>query len=117
MNEWEMCIDEWAKRVQELKAQLQARDATIAKLKTMSTAEIMCENISVKHHVEEWEARCLKAEATIARLEGALATLRTAQQGMREALKKIVGMEQTNLQEQPKSGDALKMLTAPIRLF
>ncbi len=31
-------------------------------LKTMSTVEMMCENENVKHHITEWENRCLKAE-------------------------------------------------------
>src|SRR6185295_4905509 len=37
--------------------------AGVERLKSMSTVEMMCENLNVKHHVEEWEARCLKAEA------------------------------------------------------
>jgi hypothetical protein len=43
--------------------------ATIKRLKTMSTVEMMCENENVKAHVEEWEVRCLKAEAQLAACE------------------------------------------------
>lgn len=35
----------------------------VERLKTMSTVEMMGENVNVKAHVEEWEARCVKAEA------------------------------------------------------
>jgi len=31
-------------------------------LRRMSVTEIMSENLNVKHHVTEWENRCLKAE-------------------------------------------------------
>lgn len=33
-----------------------------ANLRRMSVVELMCENLNVKHHVEGWENRCLKAE-------------------------------------------------------
>jgi hypothetical protein len=35
----------------------------------MSTVEMMCENLNVKHHVTEWEERCLKAEAALVEKE------------------------------------------------
>jgi hypothetical protein len=38
-------------------------DKLSAKLRSMSAVEIMCENLNVKHHISEWETRCLKAEA------------------------------------------------------
>lgn len=53
-------------------AELREAYAEIERLKTMSTVEMMCENLNVKHHVEEWERRCLKAESEIARLRAAL---------------------------------------------
>ena len=33
-----------------------------ANLRRMSVVELMSENLNVKHHVTEWENRCLKAE-------------------------------------------------------
>jgi hypothetical protein len=42
--------------------------AEVERLRTMSTVEMMCENESVRQHVVEWEARCLKAEAEVERL-------------------------------------------------
>ena len=44
--------------------------AEVARLKSMSTIEMMCENFNVRYHVAEWEARCLTAEAEVARLQG-----------------------------------------------
>ncbi len=31
--------------------------------------EMMCENLNAAHHVQEWEKRCLKAEAEVERLQ------------------------------------------------
>ena len=50
-----------------LKERIAALTAELVKLRTMSTVEMMCENYNVKCHVEEWEARCLKAEAANAK--------------------------------------------------
>ena len=41
----------------------------VERLRTMSTVEMMCENLNVKHHVEEWEKRCLKAEKDVKTLK------------------------------------------------
>ena len=49
-------------------AQLERLTTENKRLRTMSTVEMMCENYNVKCHVEEWEARCLKAEAENKRL-------------------------------------------------
>jgi hypothetical protein len=42
------------------------------RLRLMSTVEMMIENQNVRHHVEEWEKRCLKAEAEVERLRAEL---------------------------------------------
>jgi len=42
--------------------------AEVARIKHMSTVEMMCENENVNAHVTEWENRCLKAEAEVERL-------------------------------------------------
>ena len=39
------------------------------KLRSMSTAEMMCENLNVKCHVEEWESRCEDAETKLIELQ------------------------------------------------
>ena len=49
-----------------LLAELAAARKETERLRKMSTAEMMCENESVKQHVVEWENRCLKAEADLA---------------------------------------------------
>ena len=36
--------------------------AELERLRSMSTVEMMGENLNVRHHVTEWEERCLKAE-------------------------------------------------------
>lgn len=43
-------------------------NAKLERFKTMSTVEMMCENVNVDAHIREWEARCLKAEARIKEL-------------------------------------------------
>lgn len=43
------------------------------RLKTMSTVEMMCENLNVNAHVRDWETRCLKAEDKVADLTRRLA--------------------------------------------
>lgn len=48
----------------------------VRNLCTMSTVEMMCENDNVRHHVEEWEKRCLKAEAESTALREALEWIR-----------------------------------------
>lgn len=172
MNEWEICIDEWAKRVQELNVQLQARDATIAEttiernllikqleLERSTTYRCMTDWNTAKnevvfqreqlaardamigalesnlkllsdgHHTacapsgymdsdgvphppschpdcflqnaEIADAQITEQRATIARLEHELATLRTAQQGMREALKEVPRYVMASLSETP----------------
>ncbi len=52
-----------SKEIAELKAK-------VKRLKTISTVEMMCENENVKHHVTEWENRCLKAEVEVEALNG-----------------------------------------------
>lgn len=47
--------------------------AEVERLHTMSTVEMMCENYNVKCHIEEWEARCLKAENKVTDIESQLA--------------------------------------------
>jgi hypothetical protein len=64
--------DRWPARFTALLTTLHERENEIARLKTMSTAEMMCENKNVRHHVTEWEERCSKAEAEVARLRTAL---------------------------------------------
>ena len=49
-------------------AQWHATKQQLARLRSMSTVEMMCENINVKHHVEEWEDRCLRAEQQLTTL-------------------------------------------------
>jgi hypothetical protein len=58
--------------------QLDASRAECARLRTMSTVEMMCENLNVKNHVTEWENRCIKAETEVARLREAMERIRTA---------------------------------------
>ena len=41
---------------------------------SMSTIEMCCENLNVKHHTEEWEQRRLKAEEKLDRLNAAKAS-------------------------------------------
>lgn len=48
------------------------------RIRSMSVVEMMCENLNVKHHVEEWEQRCLKAEAERDRIAADNARLRDA---------------------------------------
>ena len=43
--------------------------AKLDRFKTMSTVEMMCENLNIDAHVREWEARCIKAEAKLAQVE------------------------------------------------
>jgi hypothetical protein len=50
----------------------------LRELCTMSTVEMMCENENVRFHVEEWEKRCLKAEADNQRLREALEEIKQA---------------------------------------
>lgn len=52
--------------------------AEAERLRSMSTVEMMGENLNVKHHVEEWEARCLKAEADADRLRSERALIAKA---------------------------------------
>ena len=49
----------------------------LATLLSMSTVEMMGENLNVKHHVEEWEARCLKAEQQLVQAQAEIAQLKT----------------------------------------
>ena len=44
------------------------------RLRKMSTIEMCCENLNVKHHTEEWEQRCLKAEEKLDRFNAAKAS-------------------------------------------
>lgn len=71
---WHIDLDDQAIIVNAFGAELAKAYAEIERFKTMSTVEMMCENLNVKHHVEEWERRCLKAEAEIGRLRAELET-------------------------------------------
>lgn len=46
-------------------AELAAKDTEIARFRSMSTVEMMCENESILAHVTEWESRCLMAESQL----------------------------------------------------
>lgn len=59
-------------------AHLATARAEAERLRSMSTVEMMGENLNVKHHVEEWEARCLKAEADAGRLRSERALIAKA---------------------------------------
>jgi hypothetical protein len=64
-------VEQWFKRhglntQSEVMDRLESLEAQVDRFKTMSTVEMMCENESVRAHVTEWEARCLKAEAQLA---------------------------------------------------
>ena len=47
-------------------AEIEKLKLRLMEFHTMSTVEMMCENENVRHHVTEWENRCLKAEADLA---------------------------------------------------
>jgi hypothetical protein len=49
-----------------LRAKVEALQNVAMRYKTMSTVEIMGENLNVDAHVREWESRCLKAESQLA---------------------------------------------------
>ena len=55
-----------------LKERAEKAEAYSKRFKEMSTIEVMCENISVSHHVTEWENRCLKAESQVEALKAEL---------------------------------------------
>jgi hypothetical protein len=68
----------------------------LRELCTISTVEMMCENESVRSHVEEWEKRCLKAEANIEKVQDSYKKgmelylqMESQNQRLREALEKI----------------------------
>lgn len=64
VEKWACC--DWPSRA------VRAEDL-VKKLRSMSTVEMMCENYNVKCHVEEWEARCLKAEKENAEMRDKIA--------------------------------------------
>jgi predicted RNase H-like nuclease (RuvC/YqgF family) len=61
-------IDEYERALKARSEHIFTLEAENERLRTMSTVEMMCENYSVKCHIEEWEKRCLKAEAENERL-------------------------------------------------
>ncbi len=65
----------WSAAYTALEQQIKQLEAEIARLRSMSTVEMMCENENVRAHVTEWENRCLKAEAENAKLREALIVL------------------------------------------
>jgi hypothetical protein len=62
-------IDEYERALKARSEHIFTLEAENERLRTMSTVEMMCENYNVKCHVEEWEKRCLKAEAENERLK------------------------------------------------
>ena len=63
IGEWIECGSYWHLEIEDYFSTIAALKAKVEWLKTMSTVEMMCENKNVKHHITEWENRCLKAEA------------------------------------------------------
>ena len=53
----------------ELYQEIDRLKAEVEKLRTMSAVEMMCENINVRFHIQEWSMRCLNAEAEVERLK------------------------------------------------
>ena len=54
-----------AKFARQLERELAAAKAQLEWMRNMSTAEMMCNNLNINHHVTEWETRAEKAEAIV----------------------------------------------------
>ena len=92
-----------------------------ANLRRMSVVELMSENLNVKHHVTEWENRCLKAErerdeARKSELAAISERERWRMQaeekwGMRRELEELLGVKDTQSDKQFAKGlAALRVL-------
>lgn len=64
-----------AETVETTRKVLAESEAECERLRTMSTVEMMCENLNVRHHVLEWESRCFASEAEVRRLRWALTAI------------------------------------------
>jgi len=57
---------------------VQSLERENARLRSMGAVAMMCENENVKHHISDWENRCLKAEKEVDRLSCELDEARKA---------------------------------------